>query len=44
MENPKVNKERVNYNKKTIPVISKSNLIASIFVLIPFFYFALILF
>lgn len=35
MENLKVNKERVNYNKKIIPVISMSNLIASILALIP---------
>lgn len=36
MENPEVNKERVDYNKKIIPVISMSNLIASILALIPF--------
>lgn len=32
MENPEVNEEKVNLNKKIIPVVSMSNLIASILV------------
>lgn len=36
MENPKVNKERVNYNKKIIPITSMPNFISSILALIPF--------
>lgn len=36
MENVNVNKERVNYNKKFISVISVSNSIALVLALIPF--------